>query len=367
MNLFTNRITTPSLGAEAKPRPARIRAWRKLGAGSAALATLSAGLWVGGASADTVTSLKAQAQAVAARLDSLNAAMARQDEALDQALGHQAQVNAQLSAARSAVARAQAEVATDRLAVQQQAVQAYVDGGSSSSIDQILQSSTASVALQQSYLESITANEQSSVDALRGALITLGQRQASLQSAQSAAAALVTRVRTARDASARAAAAAQSELAGVKGRLADAVAQVYQAQQAALQTRDAGLGASDSLPPPPGAGASLAVAWAQRELGKPYVYGAAGPDSFDCSGLTMYVWGKAGVGLPHSAAGQWDDTVRVPMSAIQPGDLIFFYEPVDHVGIYVGGGEMIVAPHTGTDVQYQGIYQSGLDGAGRVG
>ena len=367
MNLFTHRITTPTAGAEAETRPVRIRTWRKLGAGSAAVAALAAGLWVRGASADTVASLTAQAQAVAARLNGLNATMAREDEALDQALNHQAAVAAQLAAARSAVAQAQSEVAGDRLAVQEQAVQAYVDGGNSSSIDQILQSSTASVALQQSYLESITANEQASVDALRGALITLGQRQASLQAAESAATALVSQVRSARDASARAAAAAQSELAGVKGELANAVAQIYAAQQAALQASDANLGAGDSLPPPPGAGASLAVGWAQRELGKPYVYGAAGPDSFDCSGLTMYVWAKAGVGLPHSAAGQWDDTVRVPMSDIQPGDLVFFYQPVDHVGIYVGGGEMIVAPHTGTDVQYQSVYQSGLDGAGRVG
>jgi peptidoglycan DL-endopeptidase CwlO len=145
------------------------------------------------------------------------------------------------------------------------------------------------------------------------------------------------------------------------------VAQIYQQQQSALQSQDSNLGATDSLPPPPGAGASLAVGWAHRELGKPYVYGAAGPDSFDCSGLTMYVWAKAGAGLPHSAAGQWDDTVRVPMGAIQPGDLVFFYQPVDHVGIYVGGGEMIVAPHTGTDVKYESIYEPGLDGAGRVG
>ena len=367
MNLFTNRITTPVAGAEAEERPTRVRTWRKLGAGSAALAALAAGLIGPSASADTVSSLKAQAQAVAARLSSLNATMARQDEALDQALNRQSAVNAQVAAAAAAVAKAEAQVAGDRQAVQQQAVQAYMNGGTTSSIDQILQSSTSSVALQQSYLDSIADGEQASVDALRGDLLTLGQRQAGLEAAQKAANALVSEVRSARDASARAASAAQSQLAGVKGQLADAVAAVYQAQQAALQSQDAGLGSGDSLPPPPGAGASLAVGWAQRELGKPYVYGAAGPDSFDCSGLTMYVWAKAGVGLPHSAAGQWDDTVRVPMSDIQPGDLIFFYQPVDHVGIYVGGGEMIVAPHTGTDVQYQGIFQSGLDGAGRVG
>lgn len=367
MNLFTNGLTTPVVGAKAEERPSGSWTWRKLGAGAAALAALAPGLWVHTASADTVSTLRAQAQSVAARLSSLDAQMARQDEALDQALNRKTAIDAQLNAARTAVASAQSQVAGDRLAVQEQAVQAYVNGGSSSTIDQILQSTTASAALQRSYLDSITASEQSSVDALRGALLTLNQRQSSLQAAEGAATAVVEQVRSARDASAHAAAAEQAELAGVRGQLANAVAQIYQQQQAALQSRDAGLGAGDSLPPPPGAGAGLAVGWAQREVGKPYVYGAAGPDSFDCSGLTMYVWGKAGAGLPHSAAGQWDDTVRVPISAIQPGDLVFFYQPVDHVGIYVGGGEMIDAPHTGADVRYETIFEPGLDGAGRVG
>jgi len=304
---------------------------------------------------------------MAARLNSLDAQMAREDEALDQAQNRLAGIQSQLTAARTAVASAKDAVQSDRQAVQHQAILAYVDGNSPSSIEQILQSSESSEALRQSYLDSITASEQSSVDTLRGALLTLDQRQSRLQGAEAAAASVVAQVRSARDASGRAASAEQGALGQVKGRLADLVAQIDLRQQAAEQASFNSQGAGASLPPPSGAGASLAVSWAQRELGKPYVYGAAGPDSFDCSGLTMYVWGQAGVSLPHSAAGQWDDTVRVPISDLAPGDLVFFYQPVDHVGIYVGGGEMIVAPHTGTDVQYQSIFEGGLDGGGRVG
>lgn len=374
MNLFTNRLTTPAAGAESdssisSATSAGSRTWRRLGAGALGAAVLASGLWVRtGASADTVGSLTAQAQSMAARLSSLDAQMAREDEALDQAQNRVAALDTQLRAARDAVTSAQDHVSADRLAVQHQAVLAYVNGtdGTSSNIEQVLQASDSSEALEQSYLDSITDNEQSSVDSLRGALVTLDQRQSRLASDESAARSALAGVQAARDASARAAADEQAQLSQVKGQLADAVAQVEQQDEAAEAAQYQGIDTGSSLPPPVGSGASVAVQWAQRELGKPYVYGAAGPDSFDCSGLTMYVWGMAGVSLPHSAADQWDDTVRVPISDLQPGDLVFYYEPVDHVGIYVGGGEMIDAPHTGTDVQYQSIFQGGLDGGGRV-
>jgi len=130
---------------------------------------------------------------------------------------------------------------------------------------------------------------------------------------------------------------------------------------------NANTGASSAPVPSPAGGASTAIAWAQREIGKPYVWAAAGPDSFDCSGLMMFVWGKAGVSLPHSAQGQYDVTTHVSVSQLQPGDLVFYDSPViGHVGMYVGGGQMIVADHTGTDIRYASIYRSGIIGGGRV-
>src|SRR5207302_997056 len=120
-------------------------------------------------------------------------------------------------------------------------------------------------------------------------------------------------------------------------------------------------------PPPPAGGAAAAVEEAKRQLGKPYHYGGSGPDSFDCSGLTAWAWRAGGRSLPHSAAGQYSATMHIPISQLQPGDLVFYGSPPHHVGIYVGGGQMINALHSGTVVRYDSIYMEGdLIGGGRV-
>jgi len=118
----------------------------------------------------------------------------------------------------------------------------------------------------------------------------------------------------------------------------------------------------------PARGASIAIAYARAQLGKPYQWGGAGPSSFDCSGLVMMAWDQAGVYFPHLAQDQYDMTERIPLADLLPGDLVFFGTPSDvyHVGIYVGGGQMIDAPETGQYVSYSSIYWDGLLGAGRV-
>jgi cell wall-associated NlpC family hydrolase len=124
-------------------------------------------------------------------------------------------------------------------------------------------------------------------------------------------------------------------------------------------------------PPPVGSrasGWSRAIAYAYAQLGKPYQWGGAGPGSFDCSGLVMMAWAAGGVYFPHLAQDQYDLTERIPLGDALPGDLIFYGTPSDvyHVGIYIGGGEMIDAPETGQNVSISSIYWSGLLGAGRV-
>ena len=101
--------------------------------------------------------------------------------------------------------------------------------------------------------------------------------------------------------------------------------------------------------------AQIAVDTALAQRGKPYVWAADGPGSFDCSGLTMYAYGAAGIGLPHSAAMQSQMGQPVSRSQLQPGDLVFFYSPVSHVGIYIGNGEMVHAPTTGDVVKISNI------------
>ena len=112
--------------------------------------------------------------------------------------------------------------------------------------------------------------------------------------------------------------------------------------------------------------AAEAVKFAYAQLGKPYQYGAAGPSSYDCSGLTMAAWGAAGVGLPHNAAMQQSDTHYVSEGDLQPGDLTFFGSPAYHVAIYIGGGRIIEAPHTGDVVKIVSLSaMPDYSGAGR--
>ncbi|MDQ6648791.1 MAG: NlpC/P60 family protein [Actinomycetota bacterium] len=120
-------------------------------------------------------------------------------------------------------------------------------------------------------------------------------------------------------------------------------------------------------------GAAVAVKWAYAELGKPYVWAASGPDTFDCSGLTAFVWAKAGVSLDHWTGTQWTAGPHVPREQTRPGDLVFFAtnlsdpSTIHHVGIYVGDGMMISAPQTGDVVKVQPAFRSDFIGAVRVG
>jgi|SRR5581483_3393689 len=104
----------------------------------------------------------------------------------------------------------------------------------------------------------------------------------------------------------------------------------------------------------------VAAAWALTQVGKPYQWGAAGPDAFDCSGLSLRAWEAAGVELPRVAADQYQAGTHIPVEAVQPGDLVFFDDPIGHVGIALGGGMMVDAPHTGALVRVEPIYPDGL-------
>jgi cell wall-associated NlpC family hydrolase len=105
--------------------------------------------------------------------------------------------------------------------------------------------------------------------------------------------------------------------------------------------------------------AEKALAFARAQIGKPYVWGATGPGSYDCSGLTQAAWKAAGVTVPRTTYDQVNAGTTVPVSQALPGDLVFFYDDVTHVGIYIGNGMMIHAPKPGTYVREESIYYDG--------
>ncbi len=113
--------------------------------------------------------------------------------------------------------------------------------------------------------------------------------------------------------------------------------------------------------------AAAAVRYAMSKVGDAYVYGAAGPSSFDCSGLTMMAWQQAGVSLPHSSSAQMGSGTPVSQSQLQPGDLVFYYSPVSHVGMYIGNGQIVNAENPSVGVKITGVNSMPYAGAVRPG
>ncbi|MET9468303.1 NlpC/P60 family protein [Streptomyces sp. NPDC006544] len=140
-------------------------------------------------------------------------------------------------------------------------------------------------------------------------------------------------------------------------------------QRAAYEARSAGgatPGPAGPVPPPSdGSRAARAVAFAYGAIGKPYVWGATGPGSFDCSGLTQAAWRSAGVSLPRTTYTQINAGQRISRDQLAPGDLVFFYSGITHVGMYVGNGQMIHAPRPGSTVRLAPVDSMPWAGASR--
>ncbi|MFJ1547010.1 NlpC/P60 family protein [Streptomyces sp. NPDC088246] len=164
--------------------------------------------------------------------------------------------------------------------------------------------------------------------------------------------------------------------ATIKTKLADAqrlLATLSPAERAAYESSDSARSAdradrSTARNPvqAPNARAAEAIAFAYGALGKPYVWGATGPSSFDCSGLTQAAWRSAGVSLPRTTYTQINAGQHISRSELAPGDLVFFYSGVSHVGLYIGNGQMIHAPRPGAPVRIAPIDQMPFAGATRV-
>ncbi|MFV2017946.1 NlpC/P60 family protein [Micromonospora sp. LOL_023] len=164
---------------------------------------------------------------------------------------------------------------------------------------------------------------------------------------------------------------AQDEELAARRKTIDAdIERLEQARAAAYQT--AGYTGSSGVSGPcpavsVGGAAGTALRTACAQIGKPYVWGATGPNSFDCSGLTQYAWASAGVQLTHFTGSQWNQAVPVGRAEALPGDLVFFFSDLHHVGMYIGNGLMVHAPRAGQPVQIENIDHMPLVGFRRVG
>lgn len=333
------------------------------------------------AAASPIQDKQAEAARIQAQLDAQGNKISQLDEQYNRAQMNVASTQAGYAKAQADLAAANARFAQVKSQMSQAAVNAYMHGGNTSMIEQLVKSNGKDLAVRKTYVEAAAADQNSTLDALKAARQDLQAQQANLKnaadSAKSAAASLASQ-KAAIDA---AISAQQATLNKVKGDVAALIAQQQaaaaadaqrRAQQALSQAATAkprakGPAVPAGPPPPVGHGAGAAVAAAESVIGDPYVYGAAGPSSFDCSGLTMWAWAHGGVSLPHSSQSQYASTTHVAISAVQPGDLLFYYSDIHHVAMYVGGGMMVEAPHTGANVREVPMRLDSLVGAGRPG
>lgn len=329
----------------------------------AALMVLGASL--GSSTLSSAAPSKAQVEAAKAKLDTLNQRLSLLVEQYDQAQIRLHEVEGQLAGAKDAADRAQA-VADRALAnLNDNAARAYQGFGSQISV---LFDAT-SLADFSDRLEFLGNMAQADTDLANTAdraqqeakwladqlRQTLAERKAIVQDLASKRSEIQTGIGQAR--------ALYSEL---NKRYLDAVAAAKAAAAAAASANSGIVGNVPGPPPAPNPNAGAAIQAAYSVIGTPYVWGAADPNvGFDCSGLTMWSWAHAGVSLPHSSAAQYAALPHVDRTNLQPGDLLFFYTPISHVGMYLTPSTMIDANHPGDVVNVRPINWDSFVGAAR--
>jgi cell wall-associated NlpC family hydrolase len=303
---------------------------------------------------------------VTAQVSQLTTAENKAIQQYDQVKVQLAQANSRLQLVNAEVARDRKQFDLMRTYVAQVAATAYEDGNMTSMAALITSAKPQTVLSRASMLVQLSSARSQEMRQFIAAARQLSGAQQSAERTQAAIAALNNQAKGKAASIGRALTQRKSLLATLTA----------QQQQTVLSTASPGAGSSAGTtvkavsPLPTNTNAGQAVAFAYAQLGCPYVYGATGPCSsgYDCSGLAMSAWASAGVSIPRDTYGQWGALPHVPISQLQPGDLVFFAGE-SHVGIYVGGGYMIDAPVPGQNVEKVSLsgswYQSNLSGAAR--
>ncbi|HET7172071.1 MAG TPA: NlpC/P60 family protein [Gaiellales bacterium] len=338
-----------------------------------ALAVLSlavaAGVSAPAASADTLSQKRAEARAAQAHLTALENAAEKRIEAYDAIHQKFLQTRTAMRLNLQSLRVAQNNLKAAKLRLEASLTETYKTGGADALSYLLAARSIGELVDQMQVMQRVNGINKTLLNEITAYKAEISTRQARL-------AKQLTTVKAQQRASAAARASAQAAVNRQKSYIDGLKASIQKIldEQAAARQRAAEAAAAQgvattttNLPAPPSSTlGGQAVAIAEQYLGVPYVYGGASPSGFDCSGLVMYVYAQLGVSLPHNAAAQASVLPSVPLSDLQPGDLVFF-NGFEHVGIYVGNGTMIHAPHTGTVVQFGSINDEGsIAGAARV-
>jgi cell wall-associated NlpC family hydrolase len=317
---------------------------------------------------------QAEARQVLGELQQLDVRLGRAVEAYDGATYRLGQIRAQLVVNRieMKVAQSNLRIADHRLARYLRDL--YISGGGDSTLEVILGArSLDDIITRLDTVNRLSSEDKQVLHEVRAFRTDVARRGAALQKARSAQSRLVAERAAAKRQIEDGIAQRQQLLSSIRGEIvklkreeaarqavlaAQARARLLAeriAQQRALNSVTVGAtaqspGVHGATVVPPSAIGSQVVSIAMRYLGDPYVWGSAGPNTFDCSGLVMYVFAQVGISLPHFAASQWEYGVYVSKDQLQPGDLVFFAN-LGHVGIYIGNGDYIQAPQTGDVVK----------------
>jgi len=364
-------------------------------------AVLTVGLCVtaagtGTAGAGQLTTAKAKAAQIEQEIVSTGQQITVLDQQYLAAQAKKATIDQEISTTQAGVAQARRLVSRDQATLRRAAVDAYVTGGSAATQNPLFSGNQSSTQAAREYSSIAEGDLGTAMAELHTSENQLAAQEDALKAQDAQAAQVVSSAQVAEQRAQAIEVQQKAALAQVDSQItalikqqqaqaaqaaqAAALAKIQAAQQAAQQAAAAaaarqGTGTAGPPPPPPSAGGAgaAAVAAAESQLGVPYRWAAETPKGtpdpgFDCSGLTAWAWGQAGVPLPHYSGAQMADSTPVPITDLQPGDLLF-YGPggSEHVAMYVGGGQMIEAPYTGAYVWITGLRVStgSFAGAGR--
>jgi cell wall-associated NlpC family hydrolase len=267
-------------------------------------------------------------------------------------------INVRLAAADDKLARQRAQVAKAQVKVGQLASEVYRRGGLST-LDLMFGDDPDSALAQAGYLPTLGQRQAAAMNQLKDGEAKLAATQAEIQQQQTRLKAGQARLLKNQDEVRRRIRQADAQLASLTGSQRTALRRSQEASDRANTPAGGGKAfCAGKAIQAPSAAAKSAITFACAQLGDPYKWAAAGPDRWDCSGLTMTAFAAAGISLPHSSKLQVGYGTRVSTESMLPGDLVFFYSPISHVSIYLGDGMMVTAPQSGSVVKVAKFFAS---------